>query len=240
MARRINARQGSMILVRHGESRLNALNCFTGWLDVGLTKKGLDEAHAVADHCRDWDYDAAFTSHLERAHETLLVILSHQKRVGIFQHESDARYQNVRKASKEYTARMIPIFTSRLLNERYYGQLQGVNKETATRMFGAETVLGWRRGFAPQPPGGESLRDVYNRVIPYFKQQIQRRVKRGQTILVVAHSNTLRAIIKFVEQIDDDHIPFVDLPTGHPLLYSCVGGQLVRTEGEYRHDRPLR
>ncbi len=233
-------KHGTLILVRHGESRLNELNIFTGWIDVPLNKKGIDEAHQVADHCRQFDYDAVFTSHLERAHETLLVMSSYQKKIGVFQHESDPMYSHLKKAPASFIRETIPIFTSRNLNERFYGDLQGLDKNAAARIFGAKKVLRWRRGFKDRPPKGESLQDVYQRVVPYFEKYIHPRVQRGETILVVAHGNTLRAVIKFLEHIADDQVPFVDLPTGQPLIYSCVKDQFTRVEGEYRPDRPLR
>lgn len=233
-------KHGTLVLVRHGESRLNELNIFTGWIDISLSKKGLDEAHQVADHCRQFDYDAAFTSHLERAHETLLVILSHQKKIGVFQHEKNQEYNHLGLAPKEFVREIFPIFTSKNLNERSYGDLQGLEKNAASKTFGTAKVLKWRRGFKDQPPKGESLQDVYNRTISYFGEHIHPRVKKGETILMVAHGNTLRAVIKFLEHIDDARIPFVDLPTGHPLIYSCVKDHFTRVEGEYRLDRPLR
>lgn len=240
MTKQHNAKHGVLVLVRHGESRLNELNIFTGWIDAPLNKKGLDEAHIVADHCRHFEYDAAFTSNLERAQETLLVVLSHQKKIGIFQHEESGQYNHVERAPEEFIRETFPVFMSKDLNERSYGDLQGLNKDIAAQIFGANTVLKWRRGFKDQPPKGESLQDVYDRVIPYFEEYIHPRVKQRETILLVAHGNTLRAIIKFLEHIDDNQVPAVNLPTGYPLVYSCVSDQFTRIEGEYNFDRPLR
>ncbi|MEK7547995.1 MAG: histidine phosphatase family protein [Patescibacteria group bacterium] len=233
-------KHGTLVIARHGESRLNALNRFSGWLDITLNKKGLDEAHRVADHCQHFDYDTAFTSRLERAHETLSVILSHQKKIGVFQHKEDHRYNHLKKTPKKFVHEILPVFTSENLNERSYGDLQGLDKNVASQMFGTVKVLKWRRDFKERPPGGESLQDVYNRVTVYFEKNIHPRIKQGEKVLVVAHGNTLRAIIKFLEHIDDNQIPFVDLPTGQPLVYSCRKNQFARIEGEYRFDRPLR
>lgn len=240
MAKRNDIKHGTLILVRHGESRLNELNIFTGWIDVPLNKKGFDEAHRVADHCRRFNYDAAFTSCLERAQGTLLVILSHQKKIGVFQHAKNRRYNRLDRAPREFVRATFPIYISECLNERSYGDLQGLDKAVATKKFGKDKVLRWRRGFHDQPPNGESLRDVYNRVIPYFNQSVSPRISLGETVLIVAHGNTLRAIIKFLEHIPDDHIPLVNLPTGHPLVYSCVKDQCTRIEGAYSFNRPLR
>jgi len=229
-----------LILVRHGESRLNELNRFTGWLDVPLSEKGFDEAHQVANHCKQFDYDVAFTSHLERAHATLHVILSHQKRIGIFEHEGSSKYNHLKKAPEEFIRETVPVFMNEKLNERSYGDLQGINKKVAAQLFGEAKVLKWRRGFKDQPPEGESLEDVYNRVVPYFQEYIHLRIQQGEKVLVVAHGNTMRAIIKFLEHLPDEQIPFVNLPTGSPLVYSYAKNIFTRTEGEYGLDRPLR
>lgn len=229
-----------LILVRHGESRLNELNRFTGWLDVPLSEKGFNEAHQVANHCKQFNYDVAFTSHLERAHATMHIILSHQKRIGIFDHGGDHNYNYLKKAPEEFVRETIPIFMNENLNERSYGDLQGLDKNVASELFGAEQVLKWRRGFVDRPTNGESLEDVYARVIPYFKEHIHPRIQQGEKVLVVAHGNTMRAIIKFLEHLTDEQIPFVDLPTGHPLIYSYTNNQFRRTEGVYGFDRPLR
>ena len=231
---------GKLVLVRHGESRMNELNLFTGWLDIPLSKRGIQEAHQVADHCSQFNYDAIFISKLERAHETLSIVLSSQKKMGVFAHEGESRYNSLANASKEFEENIIPVFMSEFLNERYYGELQGASKEAAMNKFGKEQLLKWRRGFVERPPGGESLNDVYMRIIPYFEQEIHLRIKQGKTVLVVGHGNTLRAVIKFLENIEDDQIAFVDLPTGCPLVYSCKRGLFSRIEGQYNFDRPLR
>ena len=233
-------KHGKLVLVRHGESRMNEVNRFTGWLDIPLSKKGLDEAHFVADHCKKFEYAVAFTSDLVRAQETLLVILSHQKKIGVFKHEGDTRYNHLKKAPQAFVRQTIPIFTHEDLNERSYGDLQGLNKKVAARKFGAKQVLEWRRGFKTKPPRGESLEEVYTRITRYFKAYIHPRVKQGETVLVVAHGNTLRALIKFLEQIEDIQIPRVDLPTGKPLVYTCKRNIFHRIEGKYNFNRPLR
>lgn len=229
-----------LILVRHGESRLNESNRFTGWLDVPLNEKGFNEAHQVADHCRQFSYDVAFTSYLERAHATLHIILSHQKKIGIFQHEADSRYNQYSDAPADFIQETFPVFMSENLNERSYGNLQGMSKEIASTQFGAEKVFEWRRGFKDRPPEGESLEDVYNRVVPYFTEYIHPRIARGEKVLVVAHGNTMRAMIKFLEHIEETKIPLINLPTGRPIAYSYEKNQYMRVEGEYTLNRPLR
>ncbi len=233
-------KKGTIVLVRHGESRMNELNRFTGWIDIPLSKKGIDEAHMVADHCAQFDYDVAFTSDLERAHETLLIILSHQRRIGLFQHGGDQRYLRMEDAPRSFFRKTIPIFTTEKLNEREYGTLQGLNKNSAVKEYGKKQIVQWRRGFSDRPPKGESLKDVYTRVQPYYKKNIEGRLKKREKVLVVAHGNTLRTLIKYMENIDDTDIPLVDLPTGRALVYTYTDGTYDRIEGTYQFNRPLR
>lgn len=219
---------------------MNILNRFTGWLDVPLSENGIQEAQDLAGHCKRFDYDAAFTSNLERAHQTLLIILSSQHKIGVFSHGADERYNRLDRMPAWFKGETLPIFTSEALNERAYGELQGMNKEAAAKEFGEEQVLGWRRSFVARPPGGESLKDVYDRVVPYFETQIHPRIKAGETILMTAHGNTLRAVIKFLESISDEQIPFIELETARPVIYACEQDVFRRMEGDYRFDRPLR
>lgn len=231
---------GTLVLVRHGESRMNLVNRFTGWIDIPLSKDGVKEAQAAAAHCHRFDYDAAFTSNLERAHETLLIILSRQHRIGVFQHGDDSRYNNMDHLPAWFQNETLPIFASEALNERAYGDLQGENKDEVAKRFGEDQLFKWRRGFKDRPPGGESLEDVYRRVIPYFEAHILPRVQGGQAIVVSAHGNTLRAVIKYLEKIEDDKIPFVDLPTAQPIVYLHRKDVFTREEGDFAFDRPLR
>lgn len=233
-------KRGTLVLVRHGESRFNILNLFTGWIDVPLSVAGIKEAQCAAQHCKQFNYDVAFTSHLERAHETLLVILSEQKNIGVFQHERDARYVISGDSSAEFKEKLLPIVTSKNLNERAYGVLQGMNKQSANKKYGMEKVRAWRRGFSDRPPMGESLKDVFKRVVVYFEKNIHPRMIRGETVLIVGHGNTLRAIIKFLENIDDTKISLVDLPFAHPLVYTFDNNQFNRTDGSFTLRRPLR
>lgn len=233
-------KKGTLVLVRHGESRLNRLNVFTGWLDIALSDLGIKEAQRVAKHCQPFDYDAAFTSHLERAHETLLIILAEQKRIGAFQHQSSSKYNLGKQIPKPFRNSILPIYSSRDLNERYYGVLQGLNKESVTKKYGKGVVNKWRRSFTGHPPKGESLKQVYQRVIPYFQKQIRPYLEQGKTILIVGHGNTLRAVIKFIEETSDEEIAFIDLPFGDPLVYKYNKSKFARVHGQYNLSRPLR
>lgn len=231
---------GTLVLVRHGESQWNQCHRFTGWVDVPLSKNGVKEAERCAVHCKRFEFSLAFTSALERAHETLLIILSQQNRTGIFQHERDPRYSRWLHLSNHCGGSDMPIYATSILNERYYGLLQGMEKEMAEQKYGKERVFAWRRGFNDRPPRGESLRDVERRVHPYFHKHIDPHIRRGETVLLAGHGNTLRTVIKKLERISTDDISFVDLPEAQPIVYTFKRGAYKRTAGEYQFTRPLR
>lgn len=218
-----------LILVRHGQSRWNLENRFAGWVDTPLSEKGVKEAMDCADELADVRLDVAFTSKLIRAQETLFLILAKQEKTGIFLHESQKRdewsYHPVRFDDSE-----IPIFSSEELNERYYGRLQGENKKEAKEVYGKEQVHIWRRSYDVQPPGGESLKDTYERTIPYFKQNIVPHLEEGKNVIIAAHGNSLRSIIKYIENISDEDIPKLELATGKPLYYRFEGGELIKDD----------
>ena len=184
-----------LILIRHGESQWNLENRFTGWVDVELSPKGIQEAKEAGEKLRAFCFDQAFTSGLKRAQETLRLILE-----VIGQTE-------------------LPIERDPALNERMYGDLQGLNKAETVKKFGEEQVKLWRRSYDIQPPGGESLKDTAERVLPYFTNRILPVVMADKTILVAAHGNSLRALVMHLEQLSKEEILEVNIPTGAPLLY---------------------
>ena len=232
---------GNIVLVRHGESRWNLDNRFTGWVDVPLSLNGIKEAERCAKHCKKFDFSVAFTSALERAHGTLHLILTQQGRTSVVQHPEDKRYGGWIRASNVFGSNDIAVYEHKYLNERYYGDLQGLNKEMAEKRYGKDQLLAWRRGYSSRPPGGgESLHDVLLRTRPYIQTKVIPHLKRGETVILVAHGNTLRSIIKMFEHISDENIAYVDLPDARPLVYSYKRGHFERTEGEYTFDRPLR
>ena len=184
-----------LIIVRHGQSAWNLENRFTGETDVDLTPLGEEEASNAGKLIKAYRIDEAFTSVLKRAIETLDIIL------------------------KETNNTNIPINKSSALNERNYGDLQGLNKAETEQKYGAAQVQIWRRSYEVQPPGGESLKDTYNRVIPYYEKEVVPELKAGKNILIVAHGNSLRALMMYLEHISPVAIAEVNLATGAPRLY---------------------
>ena len=186
-----------LVLVRHGQSEWNLKNLFTGWKDPGLTELGIKEAIAAGRRLKDEGlaFDVAFTSALTRAQHTLDLVL------------------------KELGQSSIPITKNLALNERDYGDLSGLNKDDARARWGEEQVLIWRRSYDVPPPGGESLKDTLARTLPYFVQEILPCVLRGQRTLVVAHGNSLRALIRVLEKLTPEQILKRELATGAPVVY---------------------
>jgi len=184
-----------LVLLRHGESQWNLENRFTGWVDVPLTPRGVQEAKNAGDKLRGFTFDRAFTSVLVRANETLRLVL-------------DAIGQP-----------NIPVEKDKALNERMYGELQGLNKAETAKKYGEAQVKIWRRSYDVRPPGGESLKDTAERVLPYYEHTIKPPLLKGETILIAAHGNSLRALIMELEQLSREQVLELNIPTGEPLLY---------------------
>ena len=196
-----------LVLVRHGQSEWNLENRFTGETDIGLTAQGRMEACAAGDKLRGMVFFHAFTSLLQRAIETLNLIL---ERTG----QTDC-----------------PISRDHALNERNYGRLQGLNKSEVAREYGEEQVAIWRRSYSVRPPGGESLADTAARVLPYYRETIEPKLSDGKNVLIVAHGNSLRALMMGLEGISEEAIAEVDLPTGVPRRYELDAAlRVVRVE----------
>ncbi|MBW2998505.1 2,3-bisphosphoglycerate-dependent phosphoglycerate mutase [Candidatus Woesearchaeota archaeon] len=225
-----------LILVRHGESRWNLDNRFTGWVDVPLSQNGIREALACSKNLAEFHIDVCFTSTLTRAQETLLLILADQEYTGVFMHDKGKEKEWAHH--KSLGTNEIPVFTSSKLNERYYGKLQGLNKDEARAKYGKEKVFKWRRSYDIKPPGGECLKDTYKRSVPYFKKEILPHLKK-KNVLISAHGNSLRAIIKHLENISNEEIPHLELPTGIPIIYEYNKGKLTRN-ADFEFTRPLK
>ncbi len=184
-----------LVLIRHGESQWNLENRFTGWVDVPLTPKGEEEARAAGEKLKTFQFDCAFTSGLKRAQNTLRIVL------------------------EVIGQTTIPITEDTALNERMYGELQGLNKAETAKKFGEEQVKIWRRSFDVPPPGGESLKDTAERVLPYYQSQIWPALEAKKTVLVVAHGNSLRSLVMHLEKLSREAVLELNIPTGAPLFY---------------------
>jgi len=184
-----------LVLLRHGESQWNLENRFTGWVDVPLSPRGIQEAKHAGEKLRNLKFDRAFTSVLARANETLRLVLEIIGQTNI------------------------PIEKDKALNERMYGELQGLNKAETAQKYGEQQVKIWRRSYDVRPPGGESLKDTAERVLPYYERNIKPNLLNGETILVAAHGNSLRALIMELEQLSREQVLELNIPTGAPLLY---------------------
>jgi len=208
-----------IVLLRHGQSTWNKENRFTGWHDVDLSERGVEEARKAGQALKEagFFFDQAYTSCLKRAIRTLWLVME----------EMDQMY--------------LPVDTDWRLNERQYGALQGLNKKETVEKHGADQVHQWRRGYAVQPPalsrddprhpvhdrryaaidppGTESLADTLDRVIPYWNEKIVPQVKSGKSLIISAHGNSLRALVKYLDDVSSDEIMGLNIPTGIPLIY---------------------
>jgi 2,3-bisphosphoglycerate-dependent phosphoglycerate mutase len=229
---------GQLVIIRHGESEWNKKNLFTGWRDVRLTEQGIAEARAAGRLMakEGFKFDLTYTSLLRRAIHTL----------GLALEEMDQMW--------------LPVEKDWRLNERHYGALQGKNKKEAVEKFGEEQVLIWRRSYATPPPPvdvtsedypksdrryadlsdaelprSESLKDVLDRVLPYWERTIVPQLARGKNVLIAAHGNSLRALMKHLENISDEAITKLDLPTGEPRAYR-LNAQFKAAEARYLND----
>jgi 2,3-bisphosphoglycerate-dependent phosphoglycerate mutase len=197
-----------LVLVRHGQSDWNLKNLFTGWRDVDLTDKGVNEAREAGRKLKAQGikFDVAFTSALKRAQRTLDLMLG------------------------ELDQTAIPVFKDQALNERDYGDLVGLNKDDARKKWGEEQVHIWRRSYDIAPPGGESLRDTAARVLPYYIREILPRVLRGERVLVAAHGNSLRALVMVLDKHTPETITKLNLDTGVPMIYRLNADSTVASK----------
>ncbi|MBI2038607.1 MAG: 2,3-diphosphoglycerate-dependent phosphoglycerate mutase [Candidatus Nealsonbacteria bacterium] len=181
-----------LILLRHLESQWNKENKFTGWTDVPLSQEGIESAKGVAEKLAGFKIDKVYTSPLIRNRETVLLVIENKN---------------------------IPVMEDKALDERNYGKLQGLNRDEVKRQYGQERVRLWRRSWDQAPPEGESLKDVFNRAVPFFKKYIENDLKDGKNVLVVASHNSLRALTKYIEKISDNDIINVEIKPGELKIY---------------------
>ena len=185
----------TLVLLRHGESQWNLENRFTGWIDVPLSEKGIEEAKSAGEKLKEYKFDHAFTSVLKRANDTLNIVL-------------DITGQKT-----------IPIDYNQALNERHYGDLQGLNKAETAKKYGDAQVKIWRRSFDVPPPNGESLKNTLERVLPYWESNILPCVKKGERLIIVAHGNSLRSLVMHLDNLTKEQVLELNIPTGVPLVY---------------------
>ena len=197
-----------LVLVRHGQSEWNEKNLFTGWKDPKLTPKGVDEAIKAGKELKEagYSFDKMFTSDLFRAQDTGRIIL------------------------EQMDITSIEVIKDVSLNERNYGDLAGLNKDEAREKWGEDQVHIWRRSFEVPPPGGESLKDTAERVLPYFKENIIPELIEGSDILVAAHGNSLRALVMELEEISSEEIVELEISTGVPLIYKFEKNKIERLD----------
>ena len=190
-------KERNLILVRHGQSEWNEKNLFTGWEDPGLTEKGTNEAKNAGILINDLgvEFHCMFTSALIRAQLTGSIIL------------------------EAINQKNIKVLKDKALNERFYGDLQGLNKDECRQKWGEEKVQMWRRSYEGGPPGGESLKETGERVLPYYLNQIHPLILQDKNILIAAHGNSLRSLIKHLDKISDEDIVKLEIPTGEPIHY---------------------
>ncbi|MGO8673989.1 MAG: 2,3-bisphosphoglycerate-dependent phosphoglycerate mutase [Capsulimonadaceae bacterium] len=184
-----------LILLRHGESQWNLENRFTGWVDVPLSPKGEAEAKEAGTYLKDLPIDKLYTSVLQRAINTAVIALDTAGKTGL------------------------PTERDQALNERHYGDLQGLNKAETAAQYGDEQVHIWRRSYDVPPPNGESLKDTAARTLPYFNEHILPDIKAGKNVLVVAHGNSLRSIVMDLDKLTREEVLALNIPTGVPLVY---------------------
>ena len=188
--------KGRLILIRHTESAWNKLNVFTGWVDIPLSEAGREHALEVGRAIKGkFEVDKAYTSSLVRAQETLDLVMEGARISGI------------------------PVVQDWHLNERFYGNWQSKNKAQTAAKYGEEAVHAVRRGYAARPPGGESLADTTERVMPYFEETIEPELAKGMTILIAAHGNSLRALAKKLENLSEEQVPGFEIANGEVLVY---------------------
>jgi len=184
----------TLIIFRHGQSVWNLENKFTGWVDVELSDKGMQEAKSAGEKLKPFHFDLAYASDLKRAQNTLTAAL-------------------------EIAGKTVPTIYNVALNERMYGDLQGLDKTATAQKYGDEQVKIWRRSYDIAPPNGESLKDTAARVIPYFKAEIEPKLKAGKNIVIAAHGNSLRALIMYLEKMTPEQILEFEIGTAIPRHY---------------------
>lgn len=223
----------TLILLRHGQSKWNELNLFTGWVDVPLSERGIQEALDAGKQISEYPVDIIFMSSLMRAQMTAMLAMSvHSSgKVPVVLHPGKGKLEEWgRIYSAAAEKQTIPAVVAWELNERMYGELQGLNKTETAEKFGAEQVHIWRRSFDTPPPHGESLEMTAARSIPYFRSHILPELERGRNVFVSAHGNSLRSIIMYLDKLTKEEVLKLELPTGLPVIYEYENNTLTKQQ----------
>ncbi len=228
--------------MRHGQSMWNSAGLFTGWVDVPLTNVGINEAIDGGKEIAEYDIDEVHVSTLIRAQMTAMLALAQNKhgKTPVFQYpEADSNKVSDNEArmiewaqikGNESRAAILPVHVSWQLNERMYGDLQGLNKDATREKFGKDQVHIWRRSFDVPPPNGESLELTAKRTIPYLEDNIIPQLSAGKTLFVAAHGNSLRSIIMSIESLSKEQVLSLEVPTGVPIIYTYQSGEWSRLD----------
>ena len=218
-----------LILLRHGQSVWNQKNLFTGWVDIPLSQRGIQEALAAGEIIKNLPIDYIFTSTLVRSLMTALLAMTNHlsQKIPYIVHEE--RPDMSRIYSEKEAQQMIPLFQSSALNERMYGELQGTNTQEVAKQFGEEQVKLWRRSYRIAPPQGESLFDTGQRTLPYFQERIFPLIQQGKNIFISAHGNSLRSLIMDLEKLTEEEVLSLELPTGKPIVYEWTEQQFTKS-----------
>lgn len=221
-----------LILVRHGQSQWNKMNLFTGWIDIPLSMEGVQEAFEAGKEIKDIPVDIIFTSTLIRAQMTAMLMMNGHSsgKVPVILHIGEGKLEKWGQCyNPEAEKGLIPVIRAWQLNERWYGQLQGLNKQETREKYGEEQVRLWRRGYAVRPPGGESLKMTSERTLPYFREEIFPHLENGKNVLIAAHGNSLRSIVKQLDKLSEDQVVGLEIPTGEPIIYEYKDNKFTKT-----------
>ncbi len=221
---------GTLILLRHGASVWNDKNLFTGWVDIPLSPHGVNESMKAGQIISKMPIDIIFTSTLVRAQMTAMLAMLDHPKVPFILHPGEGHLAEWATIHSEETRKeMVPVRCAWQLNERMYGELQGMNKDEMRQKFGVEQVKKWRRSFDEAPPGGESLKMTSERTLPYFKEEILPLLEEGQNVFISAHGNSLRSIVMMLDKLSPDQVAQLEIPTGEPWVYTLEKGVWKRS-----------
>lgn len=220
-----------LFLQRHLKSQWNKLDIWAGWCDNPLSDVGKEQAKEIAEIFKGEHFDVAYSGALIRATETLLRIYDYiPERYPLFKYLNGGKMQQWAEFTDGNAGNYLPVYVTEALNERYYGDLQGMSKSEAKKKFGEDQVQKWRTAYNDAPPGGESGKDIYNRVMPFYQKYIEKDLKDGKNVLVVASHHSLRAIVKHIENIADEDMIKVELGFGSLRTYEFDGKDFVKLQ----------